>query len=283
MSHALKQLLVHFDHSPGAVVRLNLARRIAAEQEASVTALHAVTPLLLDTPFAAEAGPAAIASLREVDEERFANAKRAFDAAMEETPGVRAHWAYSDGRPADQALVAQALCADLVVLGQRDPSGENRAGLPFDLIESTLTGSGKPALVVPFIARDLQPPREVAIAWKPTREAARAVAAAMPLLRKARTVHVMAWGELREAEGIQGARLDLDGWLRLHGVKPQWHREADAEPGTMGEMLLSRAFDFGADLLVMGCYGHSRAREWVLGGASRTVLQSMTLPVLMAH
>jgi nucleotide-binding universal stress UspA family protein len=62
-----------------------------------------------------------------------------------------------------------------------------------------------------------------------------------------------------------------------------WHRESGAEPEIVGELMLSRAFDLGCDLFVMGCYGHSRAREWVLGGASRTVLQSMTVPVLLAH
>ena len=121
----------------------------------------------------------------------------------------------------------------------------------------------------------------VVIAWKPTREAARAVSAAVPLLQRARRVHVMAWGE--DEEQVTGARLDLDGYLKLRGVEPVWHREGGEEPADLGDLLLSRAFDLEADLLVMGCYGHSRAREWVLGGTSRTVLRSMTLPVLMAH
>jgi len=120
----------------------------------------------------------------------------------------------------------------------------------------------------------------VVIAWKPTREAARAVSAAVPLLQRARRVHVLSWNQ--EEDGIGGGRLDLDGYLKLRGIEPAWHRE-DREPDFLGELLLTRAFDLNADLLVMGCYGHSRAREWVLGGTSRTVLQSMTLPVLMAH
>ena len=65
-------------------------------------------------------------------------------------------------------------------------------------------------------------------------------------------------------------------------MSAQWHRDP-GEPAEIGELLLSRCADLSADLLVMGCYGHSRAREWVLGGTSRTVLHSMTLPVLMAH
>lgn len=74
----------------------------------------------------------------------------------------------------------------------------------------------------------------------------------------------------------------MEGYLQLRGIEPTWHREGGGEPGILGELLLSRACDLGADLLVMGCYGHSRMREWVLGGTSRTVQQSMTLPALMA-
>jgi len=99
-------------------------------------------------------------------------------------------------------------------------------------------------------------------------------------MQRARKVHILAWGQ--EEGGVTGG-LDLDGYLKLRGIEPTWHREAAAEPGFLGELLLSRAFDLEADLLVMGCYGHSRAREWVLGGTSRTILRSMTLPVLMAH
>ena len=86
-----------------------------------------------------------------------------------------------------------------------------------------------------------------------------------------------------EDEAVKGHRLDLDGFLKLRGVEPVWHRDDTGEPEFLGELLLSRAFDLEADLLVMGCYGHSPTREWVLGGTSRTVLRSMTLPVLMAH
>jgi nucleotide-binding universal stress UspA family protein len=68
----------------------------------------------------------------------------------------------------------------------------------------------------------------------------------------------------------------------LHGVKPVLHRYTEA-PREVGELLLSRAADVGADLLVMGCYGHSRLREYMLGGVTRTVLQAMTVPVLMSH
>jgi hypothetical protein len=109
----------------------------------------------------------------------------------------------------------------------------------------------------------------IAIAWKPTREAARAVSAAVPLLQRAKRVHVMSWGRGDEEEPVVNG-LDLDGFLKLRDIEPLWHREGEDEPEFLGELLLSRAFDLNADLLVMGCYSHSRAREWVLGTASAT-------------
>jgi nucleotide-binding universal stress UspA family protein len=277
MSTTLKQLLVHFDDSPAAVKRLDLARQLAAAQGGLVTALYAVTPTLMDVPFAAEAGAAAISALRDIDEQRLKRARTGFDLAMDESPGVRAHWAEAAAYSVATALSTQAFYADLVVMGQPDPNSTEAGGL----IENVLAASGKPALVVPFAGGTGSVGDKIAIAWKPTRESARAVAAALPLLQRAREVHVMSWGA-QEDDAIRGARLNLDSYLHQRGIQPRWHRE-NQEPDFIGEMLLSRAFDFGCDLLVMGCYGHSRAREWVLGGASRTVLRSMTVPVLMAH
>lgn len=279
MKESLTQLLVHLDSSPGAAQRLEVARRIAQSQGAAVTALYAVTPALLVVPFAPEAGASVAASLREIDDERRAGARAALDRSLA-TPGVHAAWAEVQDYPIVPAFARQALFADLLVLGQNDPSAPS-PGVPFDFPESVMAASGKPALVLPYEGLPPTVGETVVIAWKPTREAARAVSAAVPLLQRARRVHVLSWTS--EEEAIGGARLDLDGYLKLRGIEPVWHREGDGEPDYLGELLLTRAFDLDADLLVMGCYGHGRAREWVLGGTSRTVLRSMTLPVLMAH
>jgi nucleotide-binding universal stress UspA family protein len=106
------------------------------------------------------------------------------------------------------------------------------------------------------------------------------VRAALPWLLAARSVHV-----LEPLAGLAQAdddELDIAQYLRLHGIEPLLHRHRTA-PAEAGNALLSHACDVGADLLVMGCYGRTRAHEFVLGGASRTVLETMTLPVLMAH
>ena len=280
MKESLTQLLVHLDASPRAARRLEVARAIAQTHGAAVTALYAVTPALLVVPFAPEAGPSVATALEQIDEERRTQARGVFDRSMA-APGVHAAWAEVQDYPIVPAFARQALYADLLVLGQHQPADAETAGIPFDFVENVMATSGKPALVLPYAETPAAVGQTVVIAWKPTREAARAVSAAVPLLQRARRVHVLTWG--REEEDVVGARLDLDGYLKLRGVEPIWHREGGDEPDFMGELLLSRSFDLDADLLVMGCYGHSRAREWVLGGTSRTVLASMTVPVLMAH
>jgi len=144
-----------------------------------------------------------------------------------------------------------------------------------------LIDSGKPVLVVPYIGpQGSSIGRTVMIAWKETRETARAVAAALPLLQQAQRVHVATWGD---EHAVERRRMpELLAYLGRHGVEAVPHHYGD-EPGSVGETILSAVADLDADLLVMGGYGHSRAREWILGGATRTILESMTVPVLMSH
>lgn len=280
MATSLRQVLVHLDPTRAAPDRLAVARGIAGRHGAALTALYAVTPAFVELPYAPELGPTLAADLVALDDERRARTLKAFDQATT-APGPLAHWAQTNDVPVIGAFAQQALFADLLVLGQHRPDDEAAACVPADFVQSVLEASGRPALVVPYVGWTEPIATTVAIAWKETPEAARAVAAAMPFLQQAARVHVLTWGPPDEP-AVGGERLDLVAYLKLHGVTAAWHREGP-EPAGIGEALLSRAFDLGADLLVMGCYGHSRARERILGGVSRTVLQSMTLPVLMVH
>src|SRR5215471_6305021 len=143
--------------------------------------------------------------------------------------------------------------------------------------------SGRPILVVPYVGNFADLGRRVVIGWNASREAARAVNDAMPLLTSAETVTVLTIDprEGPRAHGeLPGADISLH--LARHGVKAEIERTVSADL-PVGEVLLSRVADLGADLLVMGAYGHSRARELLLGGATRSLLRSMTLPVLMSH
>jgi nucleotide-binding universal stress UspA family protein len=217
--------------------------------------------------------------LDQFDAERRNAARAVFDREAKQG-GAKLRWDDLGDEPVVEGFAARALLADLLVLGQPDRDDPFTAGVPADFVESVLIASGKPALVIPYAGTFTGVGNAVLIAWKPTREAAHAVAAALPLIRGAGAVHVVT------PVGATDAPADsfpgLMGYLREHGVEAEirGHRAA---PDESGEGVLSLAADVQADLLVMGCYGHSRARELVLGGASRTIMRSMTLPVLMSH
>lgn len=280
MTHSIRQVLVHLDATQGAPARLQAGRTLAQDFGASLTALYAASPSFVELPYTPDIGPSFAAKLMEIDNERRDRALAALERCNAQ-PGAVAAWAETAEVPIIGAFMQQALYADMLVLGQRDANDPLAAALPVDFNQAVIMGSGKPALVVPYTGWADPIGRTVVLAWKQTRESARAVTAALPLLQRAGQVHVLAWAEEGEPV-VQGDRLDLDGYLRLHGVEAKWHH-GGAEPAQLGELLLSRAFDMQADLLVMGCYGHSRAREWVMGGVTRTILASLTLPVLMAH
>jgi len=279
MKQTITQMLVHMDATARSAKRLEVACAIAKANAAAVMALYAVTPAVMALPYVPEAGPSVATVLADIDEQRRAAAREAFDKARV-TLGVPLSWAEVGDAPMLPAFTQQALYADMLVLGQHDPSDAATA-VPADFPEYAIATSGKPALVLPYQALPQAVGQIVVVAWKPTRECARAVSAAVPLLQRARRVHVLSW-PIAESD-ILGDRLGLERYFKQRGIEATWHREGVGEPNFLGELLLSRAFDLDADLLVMGCYGHSRAREWVLGGTSRTVLNSMTMPVLMAH
>lgn len=280
MNPSTLQLLVHLDPASASAGRLAYARRLAQRMDAALAALYAATPGYLELPYAPELGPSLAAELVALDAERRARTVKMFDQVTG-TAGPAATWSEAKDMAVVPAVTQQALHADLLVLGQYERDSDAIGGVPFDFVETVIAASGRPAVVVPYVGWPGAVADVVAIAWKPTREAARALSASLPLLRGAREVHVLTWGPSAES-GIVGTQLDLAGYLRLHGVQARWHN-GGPEPHALGEVLLSRTADLGADLLVMGCYGHARAREWVLGGTSRTLLEAMTLPVLMAH
>jgi nucleotide-binding universal stress UspA family protein len=172
-------------------------------------------------------------------------------------------------------------CSDLVLVGQ-DELDAPVDGTAHDLPEQAMLLSGCPVLVVPYAGRFESVGTHALIAWKDTREAARAIRQALPLLRGASHVELVEVVEGRAASAEARSSLgDAQAWLARQGIAAQARLEPVA--GDVGETLLSRAADASADLLVMGAYGHARIREWVLGGATRHLLGHMTLPTLMAH
>ena len=228
-------------------------------------------PALLD-PFFRE--------LREKAQEACDKERETFEHAAS-LRGLSAEWRVTEvGPESDPALHARYV--DLTILGQLDPD-HVEAELIRPRPEHVTFASGRPILVVPYAGHFETVGRRVLIGWNATREATRAVNDAMPLLAEADVVTVLTI-DAREGPDAHGELPGADISLHLarHGVKATVERTVSAGIPA-GDVLLSRAADLGADLLVIGAYGHSRVRELLLGGATRSILQSMTLPVLMSH
>ncbi len=165
---------------------------------------------------------------------------------------------------------------DITVIEQ--PGSDREKGGPL-FVEAILFGSGRPLLIVPYIQRAPMKLDHVIVAWDESSTAAKAVSAAMPLLMRAANVEIVGVSTGAEAERERGERLAKV--LAGHGIKTKAQMLTNV--GSVSDTILSHAADNDADLIVMGGYGHSRMREFVLGGATRGILESMTVPVLMMH
>ena len=167
---------------------------------------------------------------------------------------------------------------DLSVMRQAEPG---KAPLEELVIEGALFDSGRPVLVVPYIQKAPLELGRVLVCWNGSPNAARAVGDAMPFLRRAKVVEVViVLGESGSSDEIPGA--DIGGHLARHGFDVEVER-LTAIKGDVTDTILSHAADVEADLIVMGGYGHSRLREFILGGVTRGILRTMTVPVLMSH
>ena len=167
---------------------------------------------------------------------------------------------------------------DLMVVGQREPDHLSPADM---FVEAALFESGRPVIVVPYIQKDGLKLDRVIVCWDGSRTAARAMGDAMPFLTRAKTVDIVmvATGRAKSDE-IPGA--DIGHHLARHGINVDVKRIV-AEDVDVSNTILSYAADVSAEMIVMGGYGHSRLREFVLGGATKDILNSMTVPILMSH
>jgi nucleotide-binding universal stress UspA family protein len=167
---------------------------------------------------------------------------------------------------------------DLSIVGQAEP---DTGAIEELIVESALFESGRPVILVPYIQKAPLKLDRVMVCWDGSRPAARAIADAMPLLERAGLVEVVIVANERgKQDEIPGA--DMGQHLARHGLKVEVKRIAMGDID-VADALLSHAADSSADFIVMGGYGHSRWREFVLGGVTRSILRSMTAPALMAH
>jgi nucleotide-binding universal stress UspA family protein len=167
---------------------------------------------------------------------------------------------------------------DLSIVGQAEPE---TSAVEEIIAESALFESGRPVIIVPYIQKAPLKLDRVMLCWDGSRAAARAIADAMPLLRRAGRVEVVIVADERgKRDEIEGA--DMGAHLARHGLNVEVRRTALGDIA-VADVILSHAADASTDFIVMGGYGHSRWREFVLGGVTRSIFRSMTAPVLMSH
>ncbi|VTU21777.1 Universal stress protein family protein [Variovorax sp. RA8] len=274
----IRSILVHLDGSTHAEARLRFAHHLARRHDAVLTALFAVAPQYLPLlPLKGDTLASRMAG--RIDPGHRAHAYELVLRAR--TWGdVAVDWLELQGEPVIPSFARRALSADLLVLGQRDPRDAVGFDVPGDLTEAVIIGGGRPALVVPFAGAATPAPKTVLVAWKSTPECAHALTASLPFLRAASQVHLVCASD--NVDEAFPAPVELIPYLHLHGID-HVHEHRRLDDSGAGRAILSLASETAADLIVMGCYGHTRARELVLGGASRAVLDSMCVPVLMAH
>ncbi|MCA1940747.1 MAG: universal stress protein [Caenispirillum bisanense] len=277
---ALKDIMVLVDSSAHSADRLDVAIKLATDHDAHLTGLFVRMVPHVPQFVMSQLGP----EVQDVQRKYAQDAARAAHKIFEDkvrAAGIRAEWRAVEGDLVDTVCL-HAKYTDLVVMGQRDTSDDAMDGED-GLVDHVVLEAGRPVLVVPYAGKFKTIGSKVVLAWNASREATRAVNDAMPLLQKAREVEVLAINPRGGRAGhgdVPGADISLH--LARHGVKANAEHifSDDVDPGAM---LLSRAADAGADLIVMGAYGRSRLRELVLGGATRHLLRHMTVPVLMAH
>jgi len=176
-----------------------------------------------------------------------------------------------------QIFAQNARHYDLSVVAQEEPKSDLPESL---IIEAALFESGRPVLIVPYIQRTGIKLDRVMLCWDGSRNAARAVGDAMPLLERAGRVDVVTVDTKERRNTIRGAQ--IADHLARHGLKVEL-KPIVAPDSDVANVVLSQAADSEANLIVMGGYGHTRLREFILGGATRGMLESMTVPVLMSH
>lgn len=298
---SFKTILVHVDESKHAADCIRIASEIALAENAHLigAAMTGVSRYLYRDQSITDNDPGLVSHMAFL-RERADKALEQFEPLVQKI-GVNSYEQRVIDDEAAGGICLQARYSDLVVVGQVDPGRPSTTVLS-DFVEYVLLNAGRPVLVIPYVGHFENIGKRILISWDGSKEATRAVTDAIPLLKRAEIVHVVIFNN-NAKDGVHGGQpgADIALYLARHGVKVEVSVHAtgtrphmqsvDNQTGEaqqffgldIGNSLLSLASDLHVDLIVMGGYGHSRFRETMLGGVTRTLMQSMTVPVLMSH
>ena len=279
---AYKTIMVSLNEVDRVESLLDFAIETADYQNAHVVGLYVIPAVQVYPSVAIDLSPQIIEAYRNFFKRHAHQVKETFETRMRRT-GLPFEWCLIHGETplVADSVIEHGMAADLIIASQVDRG--DSFGVELDFVERLVMGLGRPLLLVPIAARFKTLGRNVLIGWNGTREAARAAFDAIPLLQQSETVTIT-WVDPQKT--LEAARTvpcaELATALTRHGIKTT----AEGLPTaglTAGEALKMRAIDLGADLLVMGAYGHTRISEFVFGGATAYMLKQMPIPILMSH
>jgi nucleotide-binding universal stress UspA family protein len=274
----IKDVLLHLatgiENDATIAYAASLAQAFKARLAGVAFAYEAIPPAMLidDVP------PDLIDEMRRAADAAAKSAVAAFEAAaMRGAISAEAHRPSATFDGSADLFGRMARRFDLSIIRQAEPDKSSPASL---IIEAALFESGRPVLVVPYIQKAGLRLDRVMVCWDGSRSAARAVGDAIPFLQRSREVEVVAVSEGGKSGEIPGVGLATH--LARHDITVEV-KQIVAPDVKVADVLLSHAAESVADILVLGAYGHSRLREFILGGVTRSILESMTVPVLMSH
>jgi len=274
-------VLVHLDNSAECFQRTRVAIRLARTLDCHLVGLAPTG--LIDIPRGSESAAALADYAAMAWDVLRDHAEQATQHFLDECHAakLRSFKAVIDEADASDSIVSHGHCSDLIVLSQASDGKSFETSTA--IAEQVVLHSARPTLVVPRAAPIECIGQNILVAWDDTREAARALRDALPLLARAKRVMLVTWKESRAAQEAELlARLHAARqWLGRHGI--QGEVSVEALTTNIARAIMSSAEDMDADLVVMGSYGHARWMEHVLGGATRDMLLKMSLPVLMSH
>jgi nucleotide-binding universal stress UspA family protein len=292
---SLKDLLVCFDRTDAGYARLELAFNLARANRAYLAGAYVASETHVSPASSVGFGFAPPAGMTGLDEDRVSpsgvlsgvsreaqaaeSAEQHFKSKLR-LHGIEGEWhLLADGDSA--ALIELAKSVDLTIAGQRPPNSQSNGASRFRP-EDIVIAAGRPVLIVPYVGAFETVGKRILIAWDGTREATRALHDALQLFTDPEATVVFVGSHERDLEQHRPALDRVVHHLHHHGVAAR--SEETLRAGlAVSDILLSRAADLGADLIVSGGYHHSQLREALLGGVSRELLEHMTVPVLMSH
>jgi len=267
----LKDILVHIDNRPSCASRLAVAVQLAERHAARLAAIYVIPR------------PHYLGDMRDLHRQED-QAKERYEKATQ-AAGIEGEWitvdSYQTGLDVSQAINLYSHYRDLLIISQTDPSAPDPS-IPDNLPEKAVLGSGRPVLIVPYVGNYTANFDIIVQAWRGGPESARALHDAMPLLGQAGRIHVITVQGKDGDEIYQSHQADICHHMTRYDLPINCEKRVSGEL-SVGDLLLNRCADSGADLLVMGATMQSRRGFQTLGDTGRHLLKHMTLPVLMSH